>query len=155
MAGNSGKFRSYVWDPWLIISQIIAVQFTFYFCLGVWMFSIDKMSGRIVDVNQIFDGKTHSFSSLDGRVVLIVFGLNSLTNSVALWFIVQRAKQCLDFAFTAHFIHFLICWTVIGFPKNWVWWLINVVCITLTSVIGEYLCMRYEMKAIPISVGRT
>ena len=57
MAGNSGKFRSYVWDPWLIISQIIAVQFTFYFCLGVWMFSIDKMSGRIVDVNQIFDGK--------------------------------------------------------------------------------------------------
>ena len=57
MAGSSGNFRSYVWDPLLIISQIIAVQFTFYFFLGAWLFSIDKISGRFLAVNQIFDGK--------------------------------------------------------------------------------------------------
>ena len=60
MAGSSGKFRSYVWDPLLIVSQIIAVQFTFYLCLGAWIFSIDKLSGRFVAINQVFDGKVVS-----------------------------------------------------------------------------------------------
>ena len=57
MVGSSGNFRSYVWDPLLIISQIIAMQFTFYACLGAWAFSIDKLSGRFLAINQIFDGK--------------------------------------------------------------------------------------------------
>jgi len=139
----------------LIVSQIIAVQFMFYVCLGAWIFSIDKLSGRYVAINQIFDGKGHSFSSSSGRLIMAAFMLNSVTSSIALWYIVQRAKQCLDFAFTSHFIHFIICWIIVGFPKNWVWWLTNLACITLSTVIGEYLCMRYELKAIPVTVGRT
>ena len=60
MAGSSGMFRSYVWDPLLIVSQIIAVQFMFYVCLGAWIFSIDKLSGRYVAISQVFDGKVPS-----------------------------------------------------------------------------------------------
>lgn len=66
MAGNTGKFRSYIWDPILIISQIVAIQFTFYFFLGAWILSVDKISGRFVAVNQIFDGRVSldSFAKL-------------------------------------------------------------------------------------------
>ena len=34
---------------------------------------------------------------------------------------VERAKKCLDFAFTAYFIHFAACTVYAGFPKQWQW----------------------------------
>ncbi|KAJ8378750.1 hypothetical protein AAFF_G00236700 [Aldrovandia affinis] len=33
------------------------------------------------------------------------------------------------------------------------WWLVNVVCIVLMAVIGEYLCMQTELRAIPLNNG--
>eukprot|EP00794_Sanderia_malayensis_P018866 gene18866-20766_t len=93
MAADGSHFRSYVWDPILIISQIIAVQFTFYLFLGFWLFGLDNISGRSLVLSQLFDGKQMSFSNSSGRITLIAFALNSLTSSIALWFIVQRAKQ--------------------------------------------------------------
>ena len=70
MAGSSsGKFRSLAWDPLLIISQIIAVQCTFYFCLGGWLFSIHKISGRFIAVNQLFSGKVNKSSLYLGLIL--------------------------------------------------------------------------------------
>ena len=67
---------------------------------------------------------------------------------------VRRTKQCWDFAITMHFFHLLACW---GFnhylPHSVSWWLINVVSIIITTVCAEFLCMRTEMKAIPLSMG--
>ena len=57
MAASSGQFRANVWDPILIISQIIAVQFTFYFFLGVWLVGLDQILGRSVILSQLFDGQ--------------------------------------------------------------------------------------------------
>ena len=34
---------------------------------------------------------------------------------------VERAKKCLDFSFTAYFIHFVACTLYAGFPKQWQW----------------------------------
>ncbi|XP_002164093.2 protein SYS1 homolog [Hydra vulgaris] len=149
-----GQFRSYVWDPILIISQIIAVQSIFYLFLGIWFFCIYNFIGQQVLVQHLFDPTIVSFST-GGRIYLCVFILNSLSNSIALWFIVQRAKQCLDFTCTSHFIHLIICWCVSSFPTAWTWWVMNVACIVLTSLLSEYMCMRYEMKAIPINNNGT
>ena len=33
------------------------------------------------------------------------------------------------------------------------WWLAQIVCVALMTVLGEYLCMRTELKAIPVSIG--
>ncbi len=57
MAASSGQFRANVWDPILIISQIIAVQFTFYFFLGIWLVGLDQILGRSIILSQLFDGK--------------------------------------------------------------------------------------------------
>ena len=77
-----------------------------------------------------------------------------LFRAVALWFIVRRTKQCLDFAATAHFLHLLICWLYNSqFPTTVSWWLLNGACVTIMCVYGEYLCLRTELQAIPLSVG--
>jgi hypothetical protein len=33
------------------------------------------------------------------------------------------------------------------------WWVINTVCIAVMCVSGEFLCMRTELRAIPVSMA--
>ena len=67
-------------------------------------------------------------------------------------YVVERAKKCLDFAATAHILHFL--GTIIynqTFPASWTWWIVNVICLIIMSVLGEYLCMNRELQEIPLT----
>ncbi|XP_071958978.1 protein SYS1 homolog [Antedon mediterranea] len=149
------SFRSYVWDPILIISQMLSMQTVFYVSLGFWLILIDNISSTNKSLDQIFNHQSLDISSGSGKVILIAFMLNSLTGAVSLWLIVRRSKQCWDFAITVHIIHLLACWVYnIRFPSTMTWWLTNISCAALMTVLGEYLCMRSEMKAIPVSGGR-
>lgn len=75
-------------------------------------------------------------------------------SALGLWFIVGRTKQCLDFSLTVHFIHFVISWIYNGhIPHTVSWWILNLVGVTLMTVLGEFLCMRSEIKAIPVGLG--
>ena len=75
-------------------------------------------------------------------------------SALGLWITVGRAKQCTDFAFTVHIFHLLACWIYNRqFPYTVSWWLVNIVCIALMTVLGEFLCMRSELKAIPLTAG--
>ena len=58
--------------------------------------------------------------------------------------------QCLDFSITLYFLHLVVCVLYSGIPHSWAWWLTNVVCLIITAVFGEYLCMRTELAAIPV-----
>ena len=50
---------------------------------------------------------------------------------------------------TAIFInsHLIYC------PIVFSWWVINTVCVALMCVSGEFLCMRTELRAIPVSMA--
>lgn len=146
-------FRSYVWDPCLIISQIVAVQCVFYLFLAFWILLVDFWTGSTRSLDQFFRPVELRFSSFKGKITIVAFCLNALTGAGGLWVIVRRAKQCLDFAATAHLIHLIFCTIYAGFPKAWSWWLLNLACMALMSVIGEFICMRTELKAIPVSVA--
>ncbi|CAK9810932.1 Protein SYS1 homolog [Anthophora plagiata] len=45
MNNISGQFRKTIWDPFLIISQIIAIQTVMYFCLGLWIWIVATFIG--------------------------------------------------------------------------------------------------------------
>ncbi|KAF6208247.1 hypothetical protein GE061_016699 [Apolygus lucorum] len=93
----------------------------------------------------------HSRDSV-GKLVIIAYLLNALTGAVCLWCVVQRTKLCLDFAVTAHFLHLILCWIYNGyFPVSVFWWLLNIVSAGIMCICGELLCMRTELKAIPLS----
>ena len=47
-------FRSYVWDPCLIISQIVAVQCVFYLFLAFWILLVDFWTGSTRSLDQFF-----------------------------------------------------------------------------------------------------
>ncbi|KAF7240938.1 hypothetical protein EYD10_12556 [Varanus komodoensis] len=92
------------------------------------------------------------FSTSLGRLAMMAFILNALTCAVGLLYFIRRGKQCLDFTVTVHFFHLLGCWIYNAhFPTALTWWLVHTVCTALMAVIGEYLCMRTELKEIPLN----
>lgn len=79
--------------------------------------------------------------------------LSAVVCAVALSYIVQRAKQCLDFVCTMHFWHVIVTSVYNGYlPTQLTWWLLQVLSATICTVLGEYLCMRKEALEIPLHV---
>ncbi|XP_053568059.1 protein SYS1 homolog isoform X2 [Bombina bombina] len=148
----AGQFRSYVWDPVLIICQIILMQLIYYSSLGLWLGSLDLLIQHGPSLDQIFNDGILGFSTVHGRVTMMAFILNSLTCALGLLYFIRRGKQCLDFTVTVHAFHLFGCWIYTShFPITITWWLLNIVCVALMAVIGEYLCMRTELKEIPLN----
>ncbi|XP_050715522.1 protein SYS1 homolog [Eriocheir sinensis] len=147
----AGAFRYKIWDPPLIISQIITMQAVFYVGLGIWVASLDLFTGHHRSLDSLFKYQELQVKEVHGRTVMAAFILNALTSSLGLWKVVQRTKQCLDFTVTAHVIHLCASWWYNGhLPSQPSVWLLNLVTITLMCVLGEYLCMRTEMQHIPV-----
>ncbi|KAL3287382.1 hypothetical protein HHI36_001855 [Cryptolaemus montrouzieri] len=150
----TGSFRYTQWDPWLIISQIITTQCTLYFTLGFWLALLGTLVGDSRTVDHIFEYNELQVRDFGGRMVIFSFILNSLVGAVVLWYVVERTKLCMDFSSTWHVIHLFICWFYNGnFPTAISWWLLNIVCATIMCVCAEFLCLRSELKAIPLSLG--
>ena len=75
-------------------------------------------------------------------------------SSFFLCFIVERAKKCLDFAATAHLLHLFCCIVYGGWPIAWEWWAVNIMCLVLMALLGEFLCMRRELQDVPLFGSR-
>nr|CAG4652233.1 EOG090X0FH3 [Triops cancriformis] len=150
----NGSFRVTVWDPPLIISQICAMQAIMYVSLGTGVLVLHMISGHPISLDALFRYEDVQVKEVGGRLLVAVFLLNSLICALALWIIVQRRKMCLDFTATVHFLHLIFCWFYNGlFPTSAAWWLVQVICVTITCVCAEFLCLRSEMKAIPLGLG--
>lgn len=75
-------------------------------------------------------------------------------SALGLWLFIRRGKQCLDFTVTVHFFHMIGCWIYNAhLPAALSWWLVNIACMAFMAVTGEYLCMRTELRAIPVNSG--
>lgn len=147
-------FRSYIWDPILIISQIVLMQCIYYSFLGLWVAGVDGLVQINRSLNQIFSYDVLGFATVQGRLSMMAFILNSLTCALGLWLFIRRGKQCLDFTVTVHFFHMIGCWIYNShLPASLCWWLVNVASMALMAVTGEYLCMRTELMAIPVNTG--
>ncbi|XP_018335049.1 protein SYS1 homolog [Agrilus planipennis] len=150
----TGSFRYTQWDPWLIVAQIISLQCLLYFSLGLILAILGYIAGDTRTLDHIFEYHEIQVRDLNGKMVILSFVLNALVGAVALWWIVEKTKQCLDFSCTWHFIHLIICWCYNSeFPTTFSWWALNIACATLMCVCGEFVCLRTELQAIPLSLG--
>lgn len=52
---KSGSFRSTQWDPILLISQIVSLQFCVYFTLGILVFTANLLAGDNYRLDTIFE----------------------------------------------------------------------------------------------------
>jgi len=148
-------FRYTVWDPWLILSQMSTLQCIYYVALGFWIFTFDLLSGTPRSLDHIFQYQALLATQGHGKVLIVALFFNALTCSLGLWYVVQRTKQCLDFTCTVHFFHLVFCWYYNGFVPTFLsWWVINILCIAIMCVSGEFLCMLTELRAIPVSMSK-
>ena len=145
-------FRSFIWDPVLIIAQIATLQSLFYLFYGLLIYLIDSLwLGNIVTLSHLFDYQ-HLDTSHWYQLVAIV--ISSLLLSLSVWKVVQRAKLCIDFAATCHIIHLLVCCFYGGFPLSWVWWAGNLASFAIMAILGEYLCMKTDLAPVAIHLSR-
>lgn len=147
---STGQFRPGTWDPFLAVSQIISIQAMWYTSLGILVFVSSCLTSLPPSLDYVFDYRQLSMSPMS-KFLVVSYLFNSLCGSLYLWHILQRAKPCLDFSATIHVIHLFVCWMYNGcFPINFSWWLLNLICVSITCVCGEFLCMKTEMKSIPL-----
>lgn len=53
-------FRSYIWDPVLILSQILLMQCIYYSFLGLWLAGVDSLIQTSQSLDQIFSYEVSS-----------------------------------------------------------------------------------------------
>ncbi|XP_036178515.1 protein SYS1 homolog isoform X2 [Myotis myotis] len=75
----AGQFRSYVWDPVLIVSQIVLMQNVYYGSLGLWLALVDWLLRGSPSLDQMFNAEILGFSTPSGRLSMMSFILNALT----------------------------------------------------------------------------
>nr|SVE70736.1 EOG090X0FH3 [Daphnia similis]SVE71364.1 EOG090X0FH3 [Daphnia similis]SVE71996.1 EOG090X0FH3 [Daphnia similis]SVE72623.1 EOG090X0FH3 [Daphnia similis] len=141
-------------DLFLILFEIGTYQISRYigychiFFFGRCFVASTRALARRVSFKEV------NVKDVSGRLVVACFLLNSLISASSLWAIVQRTKLCLDFSVTAFFLH-LVASLIYnsGWPYSASWWVLQFSCVTITCVLAEFLCMRSEMKSIPLGMS--
>ncbi|XP_050673147.1 protein SYS1 homolog [Leptidea sinapis] len=148
----TGSFRYTQWDPCLIISQIIAMQFIMYLTLCILIAIMQDLTGSTRTLDHIFQYHEIHVKDNEGRAVILAFVINAVIGAYLLWLLVGRTKLCLDFSCTFYGIHLVSCWMYNAAPPTtFSWWVLNIACTAITCVAGEFLCLRTELQAIPLS----
>ncbi|VDO02536.1 unnamed protein product [Rodentolepis nana] len=148
------RFRSSEWDPYLLTGQIIFMQCLFYGTLGALCTLVSPISKWHTSLRILLDDSELQFRDGQGRCLIAVFLLSAILCALGLWRLVRRTKLCLDFTCTLYFWHFIFCALYsASFPVSVAWWLTVGLSIVVMTLMGEFLCMRTEMKAIPLGGG--
>ncbi|XP_023730402.1 uncharacterized protein LOC111878124 isoform X2 [Lactuca sativa] len=144
-------YGSVVWDPWLIVAQIVCIQCLYYLTLGFFMAILVGTRVSMMSLVYFFDYATISISTVTGWCVIASFILSSVAGAGFLLYLIERAKKCLDFSATLYIIHLFICIIYGGWPTSITWWIVNGTGLALMALLGEYLCIKRELREIPIS----
>jgi len=139
------------WNPKIIIGQILSIQGLFYITLTALLYILDSIFYSTLSMEQIFSYKSMDLHSQTGRITLSSFAITYLIGSLILKYIVERSKKCLDHAATVTVVHFFIVCFYSGFPRSLAWWGVNLIGMVVMAMFGEYLCMRRELRDIPLS----
>lgn len=144
-------YGSQAWDPLLITAQILTIQCIFYltFGLALWILVGPYVSGHLV-LDYFFGTDLMSVHNFVGWMAVLATVINILPVSFAILLVVERAKKCLDFSATVYILHLVAAWVCVGFPRTAVWWVSNIAAFVGTALLSEWLCLRRELRDIPI-----
>mmetsp|Transcript_2836 Transcript_2836/g.10310 ORF Transcript_2836/g.10310 Transcript_2836/m.10310 type:complete len:161 (+) Transcript_2836:179-661(+) len=138
------------WDPVQIVAQIVSMQCLFYLSYGLLILVLIGPYETLT-VDFIFNWRYMELQSYAGVAVAGCYFINALVGSAFLLLVVERSKKCLDFTVTQYFLHGMMVLSHSGVPSSVIWWLNTALCIAVMAVAGEWLCMRRELRDIPLS----
>ncbi|XP_043726055.1 protein SYS1 homolog [Telopea speciosissima] len=148
-------YGALVWDPWLIVSQIVCLQCLYYITLGLFMSILVGTRVSRMSLIYFFDYSTLTTSTITGWCVIASFLLTALAGAFYVFYLVERAKKCLDFSATLYIVHLFICIIYGGWPSSITWWVVSGTGIAVMALLGEWLCIRRELREIPITRYRS
>ncbi|TPX46425.1 hypothetical protein SeMB42_g03701 [Synchytrium endobioticum] len=149
-----GSFRKTVFDPILIVAQIVGLQSSYYLTLTIIVLSLELLTGSNITLDHVISYKEVRTDTVLGWSLFLANLVNAGLSSIALRFIVQRSKLCLDFSGTLFFYHFIIVWIYSeSFPSSFFWWLNFIAGLAITFICGEQLCQHAELQPITFGVG--
>lgn len=141
-----------LFNPRLILSQIISLQSFHYVVLGV-IFQINHvLFATSITTDRIFTAKHLDIWSASGWIDCGAVLMSSFIGSILLAIIVEKSKKCLDFSVTLFLLHIIVCSIYGGFPATWDWWIIHILGMIMMVLFGEYFCSKRELSDIPLLV---
>ncbi|XP_031485207.1 uncharacterized protein LOC116254167 [Nymphaea colorata] len=144
-------YGSVVWDPLLIVSQIVCLQCLYYLTLGLFMWILVGTRVSRLTLVYFFDYSTLTASTITGWCTMSSFLLTALAGAGYMFLLIERAKKCLDFSATLYIIHLFMCLVYGGWPSSFTWWIVNGTGFAIMALLGEWLCIRRELREIPIT----
>lgn len=143
-------YGAVVWDPLFIVAQIVSLQCLYYLTLGVFMEILVGTRVSRMSLVYFFDYSSVAVSTVTGWGVIASLIFASLAGAVYMVYLIERAKKCLDFSATLYIIHLLMCIIYGGWPSSITWWVVNGTGVAVMALLGEYLCIRRELREIPV-----
>ncbi|GJQ14702.1 hypothetical protein GpartN1_g7003.t1 [Galdieria partita] len=130
--------------------QICLLQLAFYLCVTTTLWLLESMLGFPFEqvFRQLFSYEVWRTTTVQGFLVPCAFFLNSVWMAIWLRIIVKRSKKCLDFVITMYLLHFVFCTGFYSFPYSWSWWLFVLIGVSISTLLGEWLCMKRELQDI-------
>lgn len=64
--------------------------------------------------------------------------------------VVGKARRILDFAVTSTIFHLVIVSLTFSIPLTWEWWVVQILCVILQTLLGEYISARIEISEDPL-----
>uniref|UniRef100_K3XKY8 Protein SYS1 homolog n=1 Tax=Setaria italica TaxID=4555 RepID=K3XKY8_SETIT len=130
---------------------IVCLQCLYYLALGLSMSLLVGTRVPRLTLLYFFDFATLTPRTPTGWCAIASFLLAAVAGAGFMLYVIERAKKCLDFAATLYIIHLFICIVYGGWPASVTWWVVNIAGLAIMALLGEYLCIRRELKEIPIS----
>lgn len=66
---------------------------------------------------------------------------------------VEKANKCLDFIVTVVIVRVAVMSLTYEFPTQLSFWFHEVIWTTVTCLLAEFLCMKFETREIPLAIN--
>ena len=136
--------------PKIIISSILMISSAYYIINILFTIFFNSFFGIRLHIHQIISDKALDFSSTYGSCYILSLFFTYVFMVAVFIILVDKAKNILDFVLTNFFIHLILCTINSGFPSNFVWWIIQGVFLTLTTLISEFISLKIEQQEIKL-----
>lgn len=148
-------YGAVVWDPWLIVAQIVCLQCLYYITLGLLLSILVGTRVSRMSLVYFFDYVAVTTTTVTGWCVIASFLLSSVAGAVYMFYLIERSKKCLDFSATLYIVHLFICIVYGGWPSSLTWWIVNGSGIAVMALLGERLCIKRELQEISLTRYRS
>ncbi|KAI8618327.1 integral membrane protein S linking to the trans Golgi network-domain-containing protein [Chytriomyces sp. MP71] len=153
---SSNSFRIHHFDPIYTVIQIVCYQSSGYLGLSLVVLMVESLTGSDITLDHLLNWHDVRLDTVLGWFISFAFLINAVLCSFPLLFIVQRTRQCLDFAATFYFFHLIFTSIYSGsVPTSPIWWLLVGACIGISTAGGEYLCYQKELEPIVVNSSLT